>query len=455
MKKVCLLLIGLLLIGSINVSAVHETPSASVEYLESINILSANEKQPAKVSRIDFAILLTKALRHKGIHSNVLEYIPSDAFTDINKDNEEQAESIRYLTALGVIFGDGQGNFHPNEPIRFCEAISMVIRSTVSYERIVDEYGGFPIGYIKLAADQGLTKGIAHKVDDNIDASIAAQIIVNTMDSIKSYDIMKPLNCDNYNGEIYVDYYPKKWQGFAKKPIATSNGFFNILPEKVLISSNGIEWETAYENIDGEMKYYFMPSDYEIDAYTYLKEHCAFIGTIHKGEHKNDIQNVCYSYNLKDWFPGTPEYEEHIPLPLNENKFPYGITKSMIVSDEAAGLYFAWIPYENTPYYSQMYSTELVQIKCKRVWISKDSITWIGLNLPVELEYYFPFTIKRRAQGIIVEGYKELSQEEQIYVNSLALEAEKQNKGYDKPQYIPFNYFISFEDMQNLFAVTK
>ena len=40
---------------------------------------------------------------------------------------------------------------------------------------------------------------------------------------------MKALECDDYNGQVFIDAYPKQWQGFEEKPIASSNGYFNIL----------------------------------------------------------------------------------------------------------------------------------------------------------------------------------------------------------------------------------
>jgi len=75
-------------------------------------------------------------------------------FTDVDGQNP----FIRYLHFAydeGIIFGDDDGNFRPNDMITEREAIAMLVRALGYSERAM-ELGGFPFGYIQVAEELGL-----------------------------------------------------------------------------------------------------------------------------------------------------------------------------------------------------------------------------------------------------------------------------------------------------------
>jgi len=55
----------------------------------------------------------------------------------------------------GIITGDGDGNFRPNDCITEREAVAMVVRA-LGYGEMAQELCGFPYGYIQIANELGV-----------------------------------------------------------------------------------------------------------------------------------------------------------------------------------------------------------------------------------------------------------------------------------------------------------
>ena len=89
--------------------------------------------------------------------------------------------------------------------------------------------------------------GAAAAVEHDVTLKDAYTMLNNLDNFFNTYDLMERLGCDTYNGEVYIDYYPKEWQGVAEKPAVSvngySNGYFKILPSKLLYSYDNQEWQ--------------------------------------------------------------------------------------------------------------------------------------------------------------------------------------------------------------------
>ena len=55
---------------------------------------------------------------------------------------------INLAVSQGIIEGDGDGNFRPNAPISYAEAMTIMVRAT-GYTVSAEENGGYPHGYMK------------------------------------------------------------------------------------------------------------------------------------------------------------------------------------------------------------------------------------------------------------------------------------------------------------------
>ncbi|MCL2837592.1 MAG: S-layer homology domain-containing protein [Oscillospiraceae bacterium] len=62
---------------------------------------------------------------------------------------------LHYVYDKGIITGDGDGNFRPNDDITEREAVTMVVRA-LGYSEQAQSLGGFPYGYIQIAEELGL-----------------------------------------------------------------------------------------------------------------------------------------------------------------------------------------------------------------------------------------------------------------------------------------------------------
>ncbi len=64
---------------------------------------------------------------------------------------------INLAVSQGIIEGDGDGNFRPNAPISYAEAMTIMVRAT-GYTVSAEENGGYPHGYMKTGTSNGLAK---------------------------------------------------------------------------------------------------------------------------------------------------------------------------------------------------------------------------------------------------------------------------------------------------------
>ncbi len=89
----------------------------------------------------------------------------SSAFSDVGAEKS----SIQTLAAMGIMTGYSGNMFKPDNAITYKEAISVFI-NMMGAKNYAEILGGYPSGYIKLAAQLGITDGIAFSEDDTVTA---------------------------------------------------------------------------------------------------------------------------------------------------------------------------------------------------------------------------------------------------------------------------------------------
>jgi len=103
------------------------------------------------ITRAEFARTVVQLLALDGITA------PSETrFYDVNTEFWASGY-IATAWGLGIIQGDGNGNFRPDDRILVIEAAVMLAR-TLGYTPMVNELGGFPAGYIAISEVTGLTE---------------------------------------------------------------------------------------------------------------------------------------------------------------------------------------------------------------------------------------------------------------------------------------------------------
>ncbi len=104
-------------------------------------------------------------------------YDNSGRFADVPK-NYWAYNSVEAVYEAGYMNG-GEGNlFRPDNAILFEEAVAVIIR-LVNSELLAKAEGGWPAGYIKVAANLGLTKGYSPSKGQPMTREMVAQLLYN------------------------------------------------------------------------------------------------------------------------------------------------------------------------------------------------------------------------------------------------------------------------------------
>ncbi|MBQ7033658.1 MAG: S-layer homology domain-containing protein [Clostridia bacterium] len=408
---------------------------------QALSVSMTEEEKQMFATRAEFSHALAELLRDKGVWGTEKE---SDGFSDISPEQAYYAD-ILLLEEIGVVNGDGNGNFRPDDLITYQEAVAMLGRSFRGDEWIVRNFGAYPDGYTIFAMQEGLTQGVAMQMNMPVMRGNMEALLRNTGEKIKVYpDLVQKLGCDTYTGHVYIDYYPKHWQGYSKKPIDSSTGYFHIVPEKVLYSYDNETWHVLSETIDGKTVCYGLPDYIEAARFDWAYEVFQSVPIPY------DPEKLYYSYDFKTWHKGSlPTGKVKTPV-LLEQSFPFGIEGAALFEDEETGLYFSFRPYEKEYYISKTYGVELVESKSNVVWASKDQVNWVGIRIPEEAHYYKIFSVRSNIQALFLSCAVDFTEEEQQYLDGLEKEAAEKKLGYDRPQYKYEKYIIPFDDILKL-----
>ena len=131
----------------------------------------SDEERLAEFERIkiEFNLEYINILRESELLPGVfsIEIATLDDVVSVFADVEHTHWVLRPLSfayEMGIITGDGDGNFRPNDNITEREAITMVVRA-LGYEENAQESGGFPDGYLQIAEELGLFEHTIMNID--------------------------------------------------------------------------------------------------------------------------------------------------------------------------------------------------------------------------------------------------------------------------------------------------
>ncbi|WFA08522.1 S-layer homology domain-containing protein [Tissierella sp. Yu-01] len=186
-KKVLSLVLALVMVlGSFSfVSAASLNDVAGTVYEEAVGRLSllgilegypdGSFKPEGEITRAEFAAV---AVRAKGLANaaKAAEGLPT-GFTDVPTWNWASGV-VGTAAKAGIVNGVGHGLFAPQAPVKYEEAITMLVRA-LGYEASATAKGGYPYGYLIVANEIGLldevkgtqgvaaTRGIVAQMTDN------------------------------------------------------------------------------------------------------------------------------------------------------------------------------------------------------------------------------------------------------------------------------------------------
>lgn len=151
-----------------SVPDIKDTPyETAVNLLWSLSIVTGDEDgnfyPDRDVTRAEATATIVRLIGQGSLgNSNITEQIYSDVMS-----GEWYTGYINSATKLGIISGDGDGTFRPDDSVTYEEYIKMLI-SAIGYDEIAQYKGGFPTGYINLANELKVFKGSAFQSGQNI-----------------------------------------------------------------------------------------------------------------------------------------------------------------------------------------------------------------------------------------------------------------------------------------------
>lgn len=101
----------------------------------------------------------------------------SNVFTDVPMEHWANA-NIAKASALGIVGGYGGGKFGPGDPVTFEQAVTMIVRAIGEGDKATS-YGGYPNGFIQVAQEKNLLNEIQAVQGQGLSRGAVAILLYN------------------------------------------------------------------------------------------------------------------------------------------------------------------------------------------------------------------------------------------------------------------------------------
>lgn len=179
LKKICA---AVLAASAMAPCAAYECAAADGSYDTAVKILADLDIIGAEYEDVDETEKMTRAAAAQWLCSAIdftNEYEVS-IFSDVRAGTAE-ANAVLTMADMGVISGDEQGRFHPQNAVTYAE-LSKMILSVMGYDMLAAKNGGYPSGYLKYASEMDFADGIQGNLSSYLTVGEAAQVLVNSFD---------------------------------------------------------------------------------------------------------------------------------------------------------------------------------------------------------------------------------------------------------------------------------
>jgi len=153
----------------------------AVERLAALEILKGYEdgtfKPGQTITRAEFATVVVRSL---GLESSAKASMGSTNFNDV-ASNHWASGYINIASGLKVINGRGDGVFDPEAPVKYEEAVTMIVRA-LGYEPAAKAKGGYPNGYLVVAGQEDITDDVNGTIGTSAPRGIVAQLMDNSLE---------------------------------------------------------------------------------------------------------------------------------------------------------------------------------------------------------------------------------------------------------------------------------
>lgn len=131
------------------------------------------------VTRAEVAQIIYNAVTQNFGSNSQTQETATSTFEWTDVDNSHWAyEPINYVAELGIMVGDGNGSFRPEDTVTYREIVKTVLNLS-GYEYEAEFHGGWPVGYERIASNNGLNKGVSGFADSRMSRMDVARILYN------------------------------------------------------------------------------------------------------------------------------------------------------------------------------------------------------------------------------------------------------------------------------------
>lgn len=303
MKKLLINTLCVLLIFSlIPVSAVYSAPkselnhTASIELLESLDLLPDSLKVNSKVSREMFIAFLIDAM---GLGNSASS---GTALFDDVSEKDETFSAICTACDLGIINGNGK-SFLPKDTVSYNQAIKMLV-SALGYGQLAEAKGGYPAGYLSVASSIDLTDGINLDGDAFLNGAEVAVLIYNALNTtvlqIAELGNGYVSYTDSHNQSMLEVYHGiKRFEGQLRGTSGNLlSGDYELEPDRVLVDDS--LYKTNGKNFDSLV-------GYRVNVYYSKSEKC--VVAMEKAYTENNVL-VVSADQISTYSSGVLKYDD-------------------------------------------------------------------------------------------------------------------------------------------------
>ena len=156
----------------------------AVSALSALKIMNGDENGEYRLDDTLIRSELTKmAVTAMGMEDAAQTSKGNTPYTDVKADHWASGY-INVATNLGLVEGDGDGNFRPNDEITYREAVAIMVRAA-GYSTAAESRGGYPEGYIAVARDNKQLTGVEGATEADISRGNVAILTNNTLETKK------------------------------------------------------------------------------------------------------------------------------------------------------------------------------------------------------------------------------------------------------------------------------
>lgn len=169
-KVIALVLALVMTFGLAASAATYSDVTNDAPYAEAVEILSALKilegfpaadgkeaefKPGDTITRAQFAAVTVRML---GLDASAKAAAGVTAFQDVPADHWASGY-INIASQRQIINGYGDGNFGPDAPVQFEQAVKMIV-ATLGYAPAANDKGGYPGGYLTVASEEDILKNV-------------------------------------------------------------------------------------------------------------------------------------------------------------------------------------------------------------------------------------------------------------------------------------------------------